>query len=164
MAKPIFCRVVLHTFVVVILFSSVRAETSYLRAGDKFGPAFHADPGSWTGFSTPESELDGSTNLECPYPPCRQLRNDLLTRQAHLAERSKLLKEDIKNEKLENVKSEVERDDSLKPSPLNIVEGGAVGSTTGEPAMQGQGRASQLGTVALKPLVALPPQLPTGCA
>ena len=109
---------------VVVFLSVIRVDAIGLRATEAFGPAFHADPGSWTGFSNPESELDGSTNLECPYPPCRQLRSDLLARQNHAVERLKLLTEDVRNGNAAKVKTETERDDSLKPSPLNKVEGG----------------------------------------
>ena len=56
--------------------------TKFLQLGAKFVVewdtwmglvAFSADPGSFSSYSSPLSEIDGSVNTECPYPPCRQL-------------------------------------------------------------------------------------------
>eukprot|EP00944_MAST-04C_sp_MAST-4C-sp1_P006438 g6438.t1 len=90
---------------------------------DGFGPAFSADPGSFSSYSSPLSEIDGSVNTECPYPPCRQLRKDLISTQENQRKRAQLVKEDPKATKFAHL-SETEFDDSLKPSPLNKVQGG----------------------------------------
>ncbi len=49
----------------------------------RFGPALNADPGAGSPFSNPESEFDGEAGVECPYPPCRPLRDQLTTRRDH---------------------------------------------------------------------------------
>ena len=91
--------------------------------GHKFGPAFTADPGSFTSYSSPSSEMDGSINIECPYPPCRQLRKDLIATQDNRRKRKQLVKEDVKDTKLPDL-TETEFDERVKPSPLNKVQGG----------------------------------------
>lgn len=48
-----------------------------------FGPALNADPGAGEPFSSPESEFDNQAGVECPNPPCRQLKKDLETRRDH---------------------------------------------------------------------------------
>jgi hypothetical protein len=104
----------------------------------KFGPAFHADPGSWTAYSEPSSVYDGGTNAECPYPPCRQLRSDLIKSQTHKFKRREVLKEDVRDGSNFGDEHDVVREDRLKPSPLNAVEGGA-NCLTCEEVLVGEG-------------------------
>ena len=56
-------------------------------------------------------------------PLCRQLRKDLISTQENQRKRAQLVKEDPKATKFAHL-SETEFDDSLKPSPLNKVQGG----------------------------------------
>ena len=65
--------------------------------GNRFGPAYNADPGTGTSYSTPSSEVDGSINTECPYPPCRQLRADLISSQTNQRKRKQFVKEKKKH-------------------------------------------------------------------
>ena len=46
--------------------SLIRGRVGHMNG---FGPAFSADPGSFSSYSSPLSEIDGSVNTECPYPP-----------------------------------------------------------------------------------------------
>ena len=100
--------------------SLIRGRVGHMNG---FGPAFSADPGSFSSYSSPLSEIDGSVNTECPYPPCRQLRKDLISSQENQRKRAQLVKEDPKATKFTHM-SETEFDDHLKPSPLNKVQGG----------------------------------------
>jgi len=48
-----------------------------------FGPPLNADPAAGSPFSVPESEFDNQIGVECPNPPCRQLKKDLEQRNDH---------------------------------------------------------------------------------
>ena len=113
--------------VIFVLFKVVLNDSNVFVYGNairgKFGPAFNADPGSFTSFSSPSFEIDGSVNTECPYPPCRQLRKDLIAVQGNQRKRKQMVKEDARATKFSD-KTETEFDDHLKPSPLNKVQGG----------------------------------------
>ena len=116
----IFTIVNIKNNIFVVNGNTIRGKSM---EGNRFGPAYNADPGTGTSYSTPSSEVDGSINTECPYPPCRQLRADLISSQTNQRKRKQFVKENEKDTKFAHL-SEAEFDDRLKPSPLNKVQGG----------------------------------------
>jgi hypothetical protein len=64
-------------YCVILVFNAFNLRCS------AFGPALNADPGAGEPFSNTESELDNQVGVECPNPPCRQLKKDLEIRRDH---------------------------------------------------------------------------------
>jgi hypothetical protein len=84
-----------------------------------FGPPLNADPGAGSPFGIPESEFDHQAGVECPNPPCRQLKKDLQERRDH----NDKLKAN-KRSTTGTSKHEMEDDQIHFPPKLNVIIGG----------------------------------------
>ena len=71
------------TFSLATVVASALIWLSLCPSSSGFGPPINADPGAGEPFSSPESEFDDQAGVECPNPPCRQLKRDLLNRNEH---------------------------------------------------------------------------------
>ena len=90
-----------------------------LRSRVAFAPAITADPGAGSGFSITESEFDNQAGVECPYPPCRPLRKDLVHRLVHHWKMQRVHEEEAKPNSVF-----IPPDAKEYPPPLNLVSGG----------------------------------------
>ena len=82
-----------------------------------FGPPLNADPGAGSPFAIPLSEFDNQAGVECPNPPCRQLKKDLEERRDH----NDKLKA---NKRSKTGKHDMEDDQIQYPPKLNVIIGG----------------------------------------
>ena len=83
----------------------------------RFGPALNADPGAGEPFASPESEFDNQAGVECPNPPCRQLKRDLEARRDHNIELTKKEKDTTNGHNFS--------DDQMEyPPNINLILGG----------------------------------------
>lgn len=108
----------LHESYFLILVACVFAPNVVDAAKLRFGPSLNADPGGG-GESIPRTEFDFRAGIECPYPPCRPLRNQLLIRQKH-DQQLKMRSQHIANGGLHEQPSE----ETEWPPKLNLVRGG----------------------------------------